>query len=159
MKTKRVVIFTDGASQHNPGPAAIGATIKDEQGRLITSISQPIGRTTNNQAEYRAIIAALESAIRLGANQVDMHSDSELVVRQINGQYRVRKASLKPLYQKVKQLQSQFQSFTITHVLRQQNKEANRLANMALKQPHTTLFKMLIQISKLSLLLQTMHIR
>jgi len=133
VKTKRVVIFTDGASLDNPGPAAIGATIKDEQGRLITSISQPIGQTTNNQAEYRAIIAALENAIRLGANQVDMHSDSELVVRQINGQYRVRKASLKPVYQKVKQLQSQFESFTITHVPRQQNKEADRLANMALK--------------------------
>ncbi len=133
MKIERVVIHTDGAAEPNPGPAAIGATIKDEQGRLITSISQPIGQATNNQAEYRAIIAALENAIRLGANQVEMRSDSELVVRQINGRYRVKKASLKPLHQKVKQLQSQLEGFTITHIPRQQNTEADSLANMALK--------------------------
>ncbi len=133
MKVKRVVIFTDGASRGNPGPAAIGATIEDEQGKHITFISQPIGLTTNNQAEYRAIIAALENAIRLGANQVDMRSDSEFVVRQINGQYRVKAASIKPLYQKVKQLQSQLESFTITHIPRQENIEADTLANMALK--------------------------
>ena len=133
MKIKRVIIFTDGVSRGNPGPAAIGATIKDEQGKVVATISQGIGRTTNNQAEYRAIIAALENAIRLGANQVDMYSDSELVVRQINGRYRVKKASLKPLYQKVKQLQSQLEGFTITHIPRQQNTEADSLANMALK--------------------------
>ena len=133
MKIKRVIIFTDGASQGNPGPAAIGAIIKDEQGRVITAISQGIGRTTNNQAEYRAIIAALENAVSLGASQVDMRSDSELVVRQINGRYRVKNASLKPLYQKVKHLQSQLEVFTITHIPRQQNTEADSLANMALK--------------------------
>ncbi len=130
---KRVIIFTDGASRDNPGPAAIGATIKDEQGRLITSISQGIGRTTNNQAEYRAIIAALEHAIRLGAKQVEVRSDSELVVRQINGRYRVKNLSLKPLYQQVKQLQSQLEGFTITHIPREQNTEADNLANIALR--------------------------
>ncbi len=133
MKIKRVVIFTDGVAEPNPGPAAIGATIKDEQGRLITAISQGIGRATNNQAEYRAIIAALENAIKLGASQVDMRSDSELVVRQINGRYRVKNASLKPLYQKVKQLQSQLKGFTITHIPRRQNTEADSLASKALK--------------------------
>ena len=133
MKVKRVVIFTDGVAEPNPGPAAIGATIKDEQGKLITSISQPIGRATNNQAEYRAVIAALESAISLGASQVDMYSDSELVVRQINGRYRVKNASLKPLYQKVKQLQNQLEGFTITHVPREQNREADSLAGKALE--------------------------
>jgi len=133
VKTKRVVIFTDGVAGPNPGPAAIGATIKDEQGRLITTISQPIGHATNNQAEYRAIIAALESAISLGADQVEMRSDSELVVRQINGRYRVKNAALKPLFQKVKQLQRRFEGFTITHVPRQQNREADSLAGKALK--------------------------
>ncbi len=133
MKIKRVVIFTDGASQGNPGPASIGAVIKDEQGRVITSISQSIGHTTNNQAEYRAIIAALEKAIELGAKQVEMRSDSELVVRQINGQYRVKKASLKPLYQKVKQQLSQLEGFTLTHIPGQENTEAHNQANMALK--------------------------
>lgn len=133
MKTERVVIFTDGVSRGNPGPAAIGAAIKDEQGRLITSISQPIGQATNNQAEYRAIIAALEHAIRLGAKQIEMRSDSELVVRQINGRYRVKNASLKPLYQQVKHLQNQLEGFTITHIPREQNVEADSLANIALK--------------------------
>ncbi len=133
MKTERVVIFTDGTAEPNPGPAAIGATIKDEQGRLITSISQPIGRTTNNQAEYRAIITAMEKAIRLGAKQVEIRSDSELVVRQIDGRYRVKNASLKPLYQKVKQLQSQLAGFTITHIPREENTEADSLASMALE--------------------------
>ena len=132
MKANRVVICVDGASRGNPGLAAIGATIKDEQGRLIARISQGIGRTTNNQAEYRAVIAALEEAIRLGAGQVELNSDSELVVKQIKGEYRVKKAALKPLYQRVKQLQSGLESFTINHIPRQQNKEADRLANMAL---------------------------
>jgi len=130
---KRVVIYVDGASRGNPGQAAIGATIKDGQGRLIASISQHIGTTTNNQAEYRAVIAALEEAIRLGAEQVEVKSDSELVVRQINGQYRVKEVTLKPLYQQVKQLQGLLKGCAIMHIPRQQNTEADKLANMALK--------------------------
>ena len=132
MQLNKVIICVDGASRGNPGLAAIGATIKDEQGRLIAHISQGIGRTTNNQAEYRAVITALEEAIRLGARQVELNSDSEFVVKQIKGKYRVKKATLKPLYQRVKQLQCSLESFTINHIPRQQNKEADRLANMAL---------------------------
>ncbi len=132
MGLKKAVIYADGASRGNPGPAAIGAIIKDERGRLITSISQRIGRATNNQAEYRAIIAALEEAARLGARQVEIKTDSELVVKQINGEYRVKKATLKPLYQQVKQRQGSLEGFTITHILRQQNIEADNLANRAL---------------------------
>ena len=133
MKTQKLLIKTDGRSQGNPGPAAIGAIIKDEQGKLIASISQPIGRATNNQAEYRAVIAALEKAIGLGAEQVDIRSDSELIVQQISRRYRVKNAALKPLYQQVKQLQSQLKGFTITHIPRQQNREADSLAGKALK--------------------------
>jgi len=129
---KRLVIFTDGAADPNPGPAAIGVIIKDEQGNPIAHISQRIGRATNNQAEYRAIIAALEKAISLGAKHVEVNSDSELVVRQINGKYRVKKATLKPLYQEVKKLQSLLEGFTITHISRWQNTEADNLANTAL---------------------------
>ena len=132
MKLGKVIIHTDGASRGNPGLAAIAATIKDERGRLLASISRCIGRATNNQAEYRAIIAALEEAIGLGARQIWLNSDSELVVRQINGQYRVKKKTLMPLYQRVKQLQGSLESFTITHIPREQNKEADRLANKAL---------------------------
>ncbi|MEE8413271.1 MAG: ribonuclease HI family protein [Dehalococcoidales bacterium] len=133
MEVKRAVIFTDGTAEPNPGPAAIGVTIKDEQGRLIASISEPIGQATNNQAEYRAIIAALEKTISLGINRAEICSDSELVVRQINGLYRVKNASLKPLYQKVKQLQDQLTGFSIIHVPREQNKEADILAGNALR--------------------------
>lgn len=133
MKITRLVICTDGAAEPNPGPAAIGATIKDEQGKLITAISQSIGRATNNQAEYRAIIAALAKAISLGASRVEICSDSELVVRQIKGRYRVKDAALKPLYQQVKQQQCLFEGFTITHIPREENTEADTLASKALK--------------------------
>lgn len=133
MMLKKVVIRSDGVSRGNPGPAAIGAIIRDERGRLLASISQPIGRATNNQAEYRAIIAALEKALALGARQVELNSDSELMVRQIKGQYRVRKEALRPLYQRVKELQSRLEGFTIKHIPRQQNREADKLANAALR--------------------------
>jgi len=132
MMPKKVIVWIDGASRGNPGPAAIGAVIKDEQGKLLARISRCIGIMTNNQAEYRAIIAALEKVIDLGIRQVDVKSDSELVVRQINGRYRVKKTVLKDLYQQVIQLQGRLESFTVTHVPRQQNIEADKLANAAL---------------------------
>ena len=132
MKVKKVTIWVDGASRGNPGQAAIGVIIKDGRGELMARISRRIGTTTNNQAEYRAIIAALEKTIELGATHVAMNSDSELVVRQLNGRYRVGKAGLKPLFQKASQLQSSLEEFTITHIPREQNKEADRLANKAL---------------------------
>lgn len=132
MTVRKVIIHTDGAAEPNPGPAAIGVTIKSVQGRLITAISRRIGRATNNQAEYRAVIAALEEAITLGAKQVWLNSDSELVVKQINGLYRVKNTALKPLYRRVKHLQGSLESFTISHISRWQNKEADRLANEAL---------------------------
>ena len=132
MKAKKAVIFTDGAAEPNPGPAAIGAVIKDEQGRVRAHISQRIGTTTNNQAEYRAVIAALEKAIKLGVTHVDLYSDSELVVRQISGRYRVKSPTLKPLYQQVKHLQGLLEGLTVTHIPRWQNTEADKLTNMAL---------------------------
>ena len=131
MNIKKAIIHVDGASRGNPGAAAIGATIKDEQGRLVACISQRIGQATNNQAEYRAVIAALEKAVRLGARHVELNSDSELVVRQVNGEYRVKKAALKPLYQRVKQLQGRLDSFAINRIPREQNTEAHRLADRA----------------------------
>lgn len=133
MKSERVLISADGASRGNPGQAAIGATIKDGQGKLLMRISRRIGNATNNQAEYQAVIAALKEAIRLGAREVDIILDSELVVRQLNGRYRVKNPALKSLYRQVKQLQEQLEALTITHVPREQNREADRLANMALR--------------------------
>lgn len=132
MNIERVLIAADGAARGNPGPAAIGATIKDERGNLIARISRRIGTATNNQAEYLALIAALERAISLGVKKVDIYLDSELVVRQLNGKYRVKNARLKSLFQEVKQLIEQLEAVTVTYVPRQQNAEADRLANMAL---------------------------
>lgn len=133
MITGTLVINADGASRGNPGPAAIGATIKDEDGRLLASVSERIGRTTNNQAEYRALIAALEKAISLDARRVDIRLDSELVVRQVQGRYKVKKATLRPLYLRVGELLGQLEGFTLTHIPREQNTEADRLANAAMK--------------------------
>jgi ribonuclease HI len=132
MTEKRLIVYTDGASLGNPGQSAIGAVIQDGQGRVISRISRRIGQATNNQAEYRAIIAALEEASRLGAEKVDIKSDSELVVRQLQGRYRVKKATLRPLYQKVVQLTGHLEAFNISHIPREQNREADRLANQAL---------------------------
>lgn len=126
-----MLVYTDGASLGNPGPAAIGAVIQDGQGRVISRISRRIGHATNNQAEYRAIIAALEEVSRLGAEEVDIKSDSELVVKQLNGRYRVKKATLRPLYQEVVQLIGPLAAFSITHIPREQNREADGLANKA----------------------------
>ena len=130
----KLILHADGASRGNPGQAAIGATIKDGEGRLLASVSQPIGHATNNQAEYRAVIAALKEAVNLGAGEADVYLDSELVVKQVNGSYRVRNAALKPLYLEMKELAASFKGFRITHIPRRQNAEADELANMAFKQ-------------------------
>ena len=128
----KVIICTDGAARGNPGSAAIGATLKDEKGNLIQNISRRIGRTTNNQAEYYAVIAALEKAISLGVKNVEIKADSELLVRQINGEYRVKNAALRLLYKKVIQLIDSLENFEIAHIPRWQNTDADKLANTAL---------------------------
>jgi ribonuclease HI len=128
----RVVINADGAARGNPGPAAIGVTIKDDKGNLVTSISRRIGKATNNQAEYQAIITGLEKAIKLGARQVKVYSDSELVVKQINGRYRVKNTSLRILYENVVNLAGPLEKFSIHHVPRARSTEADNLANKAL---------------------------
>jgi len=128
----KLTIFTDGAARGNPGPAAIGVVIKDEKGNNVAAISRCLGATTNNQAEYRGIIAALEKAVSLGARQVAVYSDSELMVKQINGQYRIKNAALQPLYAEVVKLTGRLDSFKISHICREQNSEADALANKAL---------------------------
>jgi ribonuclease HI len=131
LSKNKLIIHTDGAVRGNPGPAAIGATLKDEKGNLIASISRRIGSTTNNQAEYQAIINALEKASSLGARHIELKSDSELVVKQINGKYKIKKAMLRPLYQKVIQLIGSLEGFKIAYIPREQNTEADNLANKA----------------------------
>jgi ribonuclease HI len=132
LSINKATIYTDGAARGNPGPAAIGVIIKDETGNTIATISRRLGATTNNQAEYRAIIAALEKAIALGARQVVLKSDSELVVKQINGLYKIKNTALRPLYQKVVELIGSLETFTIAYIPRERNAAADALANKAL---------------------------
>ena len=130
--TDSIIMHTDGAARGNPGPAAIGVTLKDEKGNLLDTVSKYLGVTTNNQAEYRAVIAGLEKALKLGAKQVTLYSDSELVVRQILGRYKVKNAGLLPLYQEALKLIGKLDNFKAINVLRGKNAEADALANQAL---------------------------
>jgi len=132
LNENKVIIHTDGAARGNPGPAAIGIIIKDENGKLIARISRCIGTTTNNQAEYQAIITALEKAISLSVKHVVLKSDSELVIKQINGQYKIKNMALRPLYQRVVHLIGSLESFSISYIPREQNAAADALANEAL---------------------------
>ena len=131
VNTDQLIIYTDGAARGNPGPAAIGVILKDEKGNVIATISRRLAPTTNNQAEYRAIIAGLEKAVSLGVKNVSVKSDSELVVKQINGQFKIKNTALRPLYQKVVQLTGLLESFSISYLPREQNAAADALANKA----------------------------
>lgn len=129
----RLKIYTDGASSGNPGPAAIGVSIRDENGKKLVSLSRHIGLATNNQAEYRAVIAALEAAIKLKPTEVTLHLDSELVARQLTGIYKVKSPSLANLYSQAWKLAKGFRDLTIVSVSGSENKEAHALAQTALK--------------------------
>ncbi|HHT01389.1 MAG TPA: ribonuclease HI family protein [Firmicutes bacterium] len=128
---RELVLNTDGAARHNPGPAALGVVIA-ENGQVIKTISEYVGETTNNVAEYLAVIRGLEEAMSLGAERVQIRSDSELLVKQINGQYKVKNEGLRPLYLLVKVLMEKFTEVSFLHINREQNKEADWLANKAL---------------------------
>ncbi|MCX7794023.1 MAG: ribonuclease HI family protein [Thermodesulfovibrionales bacterium] len=129
---KTVKIFSDGASRGNPGPAGIGVVIAEDKKEI--EISRPIGRATNNIAEYMALIAGLEAAHRLKAEAVEIYSDSELLVKQIKGLYKVRDKKLLALWQRVNRLLGLFKAYTITHIPREENRKADSLARQALKE-------------------------
>ena len=129
---KRLKIFSDGCSRGNPGQAGIGYLIYDERGKIISERSCKIGIRTNNEAEYIAVIRALEEAIRLGAAEVEVFSDSELLVKQVRGEYAVRSDRLKPLYQKLIDLSQALERFEIKHVRRVENERADKLASLAI---------------------------
>ena len=131
--TDHLLIACDGGSRGNPGPAAIGAVVRDAQtGELLASVSEHIGVATNNVAEYQALVSALETAAKLGATRVTIQADSQLVIRQLEGSYRVRQPHLKPLFDRVRALLAPYDDVELRHVPREENAEADALVNAAL---------------------------
>ncbi|HEY6766989.1 MAG TPA: ribonuclease HI family protein [Candidatus Sulfotelmatobacter sp.] len=127
-----LVAHSDGGARGNPGPAGYGVVIQDQSGRKVAALSDYLGHQTNNFAEYQGLIAALEYAIEHGPKALKLISDSELLVRQIKGIYKVKNATLQDLHGRAKELISQLDWFSIGHALREHNQEADRLANEAM---------------------------
>jgi ribonuclease HI len=126
-----LTIYTDGAARGNPGPAAF-AYIISRDGALVVEEAGCLGETTNNIAEYTALVRALEHAVKLSADTLVIHSDSELLVKQMKGEYRVKNEDLKTLFEEAKRLSRRFRSVSLVHVRRDQNSDADRLCNQAL---------------------------
>ena len=132
MKNKNFSLYTDGCCKGNPGPAGIGIVIKDSHKKIIKELSEYIGEATNNIAEYSALIRGLEAAGDLGAEDIKVFMDSELVVKQLNGEYRVKDDRMKELFKQAFGFLKDFKSFEIKHIDRSKNKEADKLANKAI---------------------------
>ena len=122
----------DGGSRGNPGPAAYGVVMRDGRGEVVASLKKYIGQNTNNVAEYFALIAALDYAQTHGIRALRVESDSELLVKQMRGQYKVKSEELKPLFERAKKMSQTLEMFRIEHVYREQNREADALVNQAL---------------------------
>jgi phosphoribosylglycinamide formyltransferase-1 len=129
---EEITAYTDGGSRGNPGPAAAGFVLTDTMGAQLQAKAFFLGKTTNNVAEYTAIIKALEAAKGLGGKKVTVFSDSELLVRQLNGQYKVKSEQVRPLYKQATALINEFESCKVRHIAREKNKEADKLVNQAL---------------------------
>lgn len=128
----KLITYTDGGSRNNPGPAACGVVILDEKGETIYTGSKFLGTATNNEAEYGALIAALTKAKELGGKEVACHLDSELVVKQLNREYKVKDEKMKELYARVIKLTLDFDKVAFIHVRREKNKLADKLVNAEL---------------------------
>ncbi|XCN74983.1 MAG: ribonuclease HI family protein [Candidatus Electrothrix aestuarii] len=122
-------LFTDGASRGNPGEAGAGSVLLDADGQELAARSAYLGQCTNNVAEYKALLLGVQSALELGCSRLEIFLDSQLIVRQLQGQYKVKHAALQPLFAEVKGLLSKLQHWTVAHVPREQNKRADELAN------------------------------
>lgn len=129
---KWTVAYTDGGSRGNPGPSGYGVVVQSEDGTVLGELSEFVGMCTNNVAEYSGLLAALEFALAKGRSRLRVVSDSELMVKQIRGQYRVQSPDLRPLYEEAKRRIARLEAFQIEHVLRGKNKRADELANQAM---------------------------
>ena len=128
----KLIIYTDGGARGNPGPAATGVVIKNVEGKVVFKEARCIGETTNNQAEYQAAVFALEKAVEIGGTEIDFYSDSELIVKQLKGEYKVKNPELSKQFLKIWNLQNKFKSVKYNHVYRENNKLADSLVNQAL---------------------------
>jgi ribonuclease HI len=128
----KLTVHVDGGARGNPGPAAIAAVVTDADGEVVYEAHETIGRATNNVAEYRALIFGIEKAAELGASELELVGDSELVVKQVRGEYRVKDAGLKPLHSAAQKALGNFAEWEIRHVKRERNAEADALVNQAL---------------------------
>jgi ribonuclease HI len=129
---QRLTVNVDGGARGNPGPAAIGVVVSDGDGEVLEERAEAIGTATNNVAEYRALLLGIERAAQLGASELELVGDSELIVRQVKGEYKVKDATLRELHAEVKRALAPFERWSIRHVRREQNAEADRLVNEAL---------------------------
>jgi ribonuclease HI len=123
------ILWTDGAARGNPGPAGIGAILKTASGEVLAADAQYLGHTTNNVAEYKALLLGLSRALEKGIRRLEVRADSELLIKQLRGEYRVLAEGLKPLFEQAKSMLEQFEAVKLVHVRREQNSEADRLAN------------------------------
>ena len=128
----KLIVNVDGGARGNPGPAAIGIVVRDGEGNVLQDLGETIGEATNNVAEYRALLLGLTEAKRLGCAELAISLDSELIVRQIQGRYKVKHEALLPLYTQVREQLARFDRWTIAHVPRSENARADQLANQGI---------------------------
>jgi ribonuclease HI len=128
----KAIVNVDGGARGNPGPAAIGIVVRDDDGAVLEEVGEKIGEATNNVAEYRALLRGIELAGAQGVTELELIGDSELVVRQVEGRYKVKNAGMKELHAEVKKALAGFDSWSIRHVRRAENADADRLVNEAL---------------------------
>jgi ribonuclease HI len=128
----KLTVNVDGGARGNPGPAAIGVVVRNDDGAIVEEMGETIGVATNNVAEYKALLRGIELAAAQGASEVELIGDSELIVRQIEGRYKVKHADMKELHARAKAVLADFDSWSIRHVKRAQNADADRLVNEAL---------------------------
>ena len=130
--SKKLVAYVDGAARGNPGPASLGVVISDSEGKHLKTLAHRLGTATNNFAEYFALIFALQEAIIMGADEVQIYTDSELVAKQFSGEYKIKEPTLQQLFLLVLHLKQGFKKLAVSHVPREQNKKADQAANDAL---------------------------
>jgi len=132
LKNRQLTIYVDGGSRGNPGPSGIGVVILDANGKRLKDLSKYIGEATNNIAEYNALLYGLEEALILRADDIIINMDSELVAKQLTGDYRVKDPNIRPLFDRAINMLKSFNNFEVRHIEREMNKEADKLVNKAI---------------------------